>query len=52
MPTFMIEEQLTQYYVVKADTEEKAIEQLYDGSIDPVKAKYSDDVIVKQIEEQ
>jgi len=47
MPKFMIKEMLWQYYIVEADTEDKAIQKLYDGegSIDPVDAVYSDDVI-------
>jgi hypothetical protein len=51
MPKFMIRETLWQYYIMEADTEDKALAKLYDGerSIDPVDAEYLDDVLIKEI---
>jgi len=52
MPKFMLRETLWQYYIVEADTEDKAVEKLYDGfgDIEPVDAEYLDDILVKEIQ--
>lgn len=52
MTKFVLRETLHQYYFIKANSDEEAINMLYEGGIDPVDAEYSDDVIVKEIKDE